>query len=168
MSNFIYIPGSSSFNEKDAKLRLLSIIQPHFDFDLSDRVSVRADVHQFNYKEDESVWKQVRQKAPVYMEVYWDNVWLCDFTSTELPEATLIKFLTGFGNAYNDGQITLNTDNDLQVENTDTLTESIKKAHKMNTKSEEEKLAQKAVLEVLEEKKTQRDKKRRKIISKLK
>ena len=166
----LYIPGRPVFNETAPKQKLIKELSRHFKFDLTDRITIKADVNQFNYKEDESVWNQAREKAPNYMELYWDGVWLCDFNERELMEATIHKFWVGFNNAYTSGQISMQSPKEVkeQVER-DELAEQVKKIkQEMSEKTPEDRIAKETILEVLEEKKEKRDKVRRKINSKLK
>lgn len=166
----LYIPGRPVFNETAPKQKIIKELQRHFKFDLTDRITVRADVNQFNYKEDESVWKQAREKAPHYMELYWDDVWICDFNEKELIEATVHKFLVGFRNAYESDQVHLQSPSEFKEQKErDHLDEQVKKIKaEMSEKTTEDKLAKKAVVELLEEKKEKRNKMRKKINSKLK
>lgn len=166
----LYIPGRPVFNETAPKQKLIKELSRHFKFDLTDRLNIKADVNQFNYKEDESVWKQARELTPHYMEIYWDGVWICDFNEKELIEATIHKFLIGFKNAYESNQIHLQSPKEIkEQQERDYLDEAVKKAkHDMSEKTTEERLSKKAVVEMLEEKKDKRDKVRRKINSKLK
>lgn len=164
----LYLP--SHYNEKGPKDRIVSELQPHFKFNLNDRIVVKADVNQFNKKEDESVWKQAKGLAPNYYEVYWDGVWLFDFSENEPVEFVIQKFWLGFRNAYDSEQIHLRTPEEIkQQDDKDRLDEMVKKVQReMSEKTESDRLAKEAVLGVLEEKKTKRDKARKKFESKFK
>lgn len=161
----IVVLGQAEINTQAVKESLLKVVRKHFDFDITSRVEVRADVNQFKAKEDESVWLQAKGYNPNYFEVYWDGVWLCDFTEDEDPRVTDLKFLKGFSGAYESGQITINTREELsdkKPENyLDKLVEKTKK--EMKERTVEEKISKAAILEIFNEK----QKKRQKIIKKL-
>jgi hypothetical protein len=76
--------------------------------ELFDRITIRLDEEQFNYKEDESVWKQKRDLSPKICEVYFDDVWCCDLTELDRREEVVLKFFKGFLKGYELGKIRLN------------------------------------------------------------
>lgn len=76
--------------------------------ELGERVTVKMDTDQFNFKEDESVWKQKRGKVPNICEVYFDDVWCCDAYETDTHEQLRLKYLKGFLKGYEIGKIRLN------------------------------------------------------------
>ena len=162
--------GTPVFNEELPKRSLLNSIQSSFKFDLKDRISVRADVNQFKAKEDESVWLQAKGRAPNYLEVYWDDVWLFDFSDNDSRASVILKFWTGFKNAFESGQIHLYTPTEMQeTAQKDRLDELVRQAQRdMSEKTESDRIAKQVVLDVLEEKKKKRDKVRKKIENRLK
>jgi hypothetical protein len=93
------------------KQSVCQTLQKHFQFDIKNRITIKSDLSQFNWKEDESVWRQARGKAVEYYELYWDSVWICDFVQGEPKESVEFKFLTGFSNCYKTGLVTLNDPN---------------------------------------------------------
>ncbi len=82
----------------------LGLPQPEHD----ERITVLADLDHFNAKEDESVWLQKKGKADEYFEIYFDEVWICDFKESESPKTVRVRFLKGFLNAYEAEDISIN------------------------------------------------------------
>lgn len=75
----LYLPKSVAVEN-----RVKDEIQNHFSKDLvnvSERVSVVADVDLFNYKEDKSVWDQKKQNIAGVYSIYFDGVFVCNFTT---------------------------------------------------------------------------------------
>lgn len=79
-----------------------------FKTDIADRVTVRADINTFKYKEDESVWKQFRGKTARYFEAYFDGMNICDFTDAEPQLAIVTKFMVGLRNCLLTGKVHIN------------------------------------------------------------
>lgn len=78
------------------------------ELELRQRLTVKLDTEQFNYKEDESVWLQKRNKAPFVCEVYFDSCWCCDLHETDTHEKLRLKFFQGFQKGYDTKKIRLN------------------------------------------------------------
>lgn len=78
------------------------------EIELRQRITVKLDTEQFNYKEDESVWLQKRDKAPFVCEVYFDECWCCDLHESDSHSKLISKFFTGFQKGYENGRIRLN------------------------------------------------------------
>lgn len=153
----------------EPKREFIASIQHHFQFDISKRVSLIADVNHFKYLEDQSVWNQARQKTPNTIEVYWDGVWICDFNDRQTKDQINLNFLRGFTKLYEEGKIYLNEGRNREIveeRKEMTLEDHIAEAKKMSEKTEEDKLSKIAVTEILEEKKEKRDKIRKKLIEK--
>jgi len=145
-------------DENVVKQEVLKILQPHFKFDISKRISVRADVKQFKIKEDEGVWKQAKGKRPHYFEIYWDSEWISDFDTKTIGGHILYSFLKGFAKKYEDGLININTlDKYKEIEdkqNTEKMIDdAIKEQQTMVKKDENEQIASNVVVELLEDKK---------------
>lgn len=96
---------------KDSVIKNIRLDMADFglgEIELIERVSVRLDTDQFNFKEDESVWMQKRGKAPFVCEVYFDDVFICDLHEHDTHLRLMKKFLKGFLKGYESGRIRLN------------------------------------------------------------
>lgn len=125
------------------------------EIELRERITVKLDIDQFNYKEDESVWMQKRDKAPFVCEVYFDNYWCCDLHESDSHERLIEKFFTGFEKGYISGKIRLNRFlaelQDVQEEKD--RKEAEKKAiDALPASTPEEKIAKEIVTEIAQEK----------------
>jgi len=76
--------------------------------ELMERITVKLDEEQFNYKEDESVWLQKKGKTTRVCEVYFDDVFCCDLRETDIKTTMQLKFFRGFLKGYESGKIRLN------------------------------------------------------------
>lgn len=88
--------------------KLVQLIQPEFNFDISNRLSVISDLEHYKASEDVFVHAQKQGKIPNYYEVYWDNEWIMDFHEGDQPATVFVQFLKGFGRAYEQGKVRLN------------------------------------------------------------
>lgn len=88
--------------------KLVMMMQPEFDFDISERISVVSDLEHYKASEDPFVHAQKQGKIPNYYEVYWDNEWIMDFHEGDQPKMVYLGFLKGFGKAYEQGKVRLN------------------------------------------------------------
>lgn len=94
--------------------RIVSTLEKDLaDFGLTEleargRIKVVFDMEQFNAKEDESVWMQLREKRPWVCEVYFDDVWCCDFKISDSADKLRNIFFKGFERGYDSGKIRLN------------------------------------------------------------
>lgn len=167
------IGGLDTPNIQAVTKRVVAIVNPHFKFDVTSRISVRSDMGQFKAKEDKNVWLQGRGKIPHYFECYWDGVWLCDFWETMSGAEFLHQFLIGFKNAFENDQITINELTPEEIaqrrqEDTpkaeDIIAKEIKKIKKQAPeRTIEEKLVKQTNLELLEEKKQEKKQNRKKV-----
>lgn len=82
-------------------------LQESFEFPLTDRLQIIADVEHYKASEDESVWLQKQGKAPTMFEVYWDGVWLIDFATDVEIGIVIALFWQGFRKAYEEKRISL-------------------------------------------------------------
>lgn len=128
------------------------------ELELRERVSVKLDTEQFNFKEDESVWMQKRGKAPFVCEVYFDDVWCCDLHEGDTHLQMITKFLQGFLKGYELGQIRLNrflalidAEKEKKAEK-DALEAEKKAIEALPTATPEEKIAKEIVKEIAQEK----------------
>lgn len=158
-------------DENKVKEGVLKILQPHFKFSMRNRIDVRADVKQFNAKEDVGVWLQAKGKRPHYFEIYWDGVWICDFEDNAIGARILTDFLKGFAQKYEQGLININTPEKYQEildkQNTEKLIDdAIKEQKEMLKKDENEEVASQVVVSLLEDKK-EKVKKTKKKMSKI-
>lgn len=125
------------------------------DIELLERISVRLDTEQFNFKEDESVWLQKREKAPFVCEVYFDNCWCCDLHETDSHEKLREKFFKGFLKGYELKRIRLNRFlaelEDARIEKEQKEAEK-KAIDSLPSTTPEEKIAKQIVTEIVQEK----------------
>lgn len=125
------------------------------EIELRTRITVKLDTEQFNFKEDESVWLQKRDKAPFVCEVYFDDCWCCDLHESDSHPQLVQKFFTGFEKGYESGKIRLNR---FLAEIQDAQEEKDKKdAEKkaldsLPSSTPEEKIAKEIVTEIAQEK----------------
>lgn len=90
--------------------RFRQFITPHIQRFLDDlgyeipfdreRVTVRADLDTFNYKEDVFVWGQKRDKIPRVFQVYVDGIHVCYLSEDLSKQQVLRDFWQGFLKAY--------------------------------------------------------------------
>lgn len=151
---------------KEPHQRVVDILQRNFDFDIKDRIDVRADPNQFKYLADPSVYAQVRQGASTYFEVYWDGVWVCDFDEEVHYLELERRFFTAFTELYEQDKVSFNEPLD-DYERVDKHEEKMKEVKKMSEATPEEQIAKQAITEVIKEDKDKLDKKRKDIERKL-
>lgn len=158
-------------NEKRIKEGIVKILQPHFKFPIANRITIKADVYQFKIKEDISVWEQAKGKRSHYFEIYWDGVWISDFQDNHIGAQILHNFLVGFAKKYEQGEININTaekykEIEEQQNMEQKIQEAIKQQENMVKKDENEEIASKVVVDLLEDKK-EKIKKTKKKMSKI-
>lgn len=125
------------------------------EIELRTRITVKLDTEQFNFKEDESVWLQKRDKAPFVCEVYFDDCWCCDLHESDSHPQLVQKFFTGFEKGYESGKIRLNR---FLAEIQDAQEEKDKKdaekkaVDSLPSSTPEEKIAKEIVTEIVQEK----------------
>lgn len=125
------------------------------EIELRQRITVKLDTDQFNYKEDESVWLQKREKAPFVCEVYFDDCWCCDLHQTDSHHKLIEKFFKGFEKGYDSGKIRLNRFlAEIQdAQETKDKKDAEKKAlDSLPSSTPEEKIAKEIVTEIVQEK----------------
>lgn len=69
------------------------------------RLRIWSDVDKFNWKEDESIWKQHKGLASKEYEIYFDREFLCTFSDKQTLEDIVIVFLNSLKRLYKEGQI---------------------------------------------------------------
>lgn len=160
----IYLPNGklhkTRLNTDKTQEYVVNILQPHFKFDISTRLEVKADVNQFRVMEDKSVWEQSVGKRPNYFEVYWDSEWISDFDENTPNRRFVLDFFKGFHKSYEAGRIHLNTPEELQEYQTkETIEDAIRQAKKEQdqAKSEIDRLSKEVTVEVLKDKKIKKD-----------
>lgn len=125
------------------------------EIELRNRITVKLDTEQFNFKEDESVWLQKREKAPFVCEVYFDDCWCCDLHEHDTHPQLIKKFFTGFQKGYDVGKIRLNRFlaeiEDAQIEK-DKKDAEKKAIDALPSATPEEKMAKEIVKEIAQEK----------------
>ncbi len=125
------------------------------EFELRERISVRLDTEQFNFKEDESVWMQKQDKAPFVCEVYFDDCWCCDLHESDSHTQLIKKYFNGFLRGYELNKIRLNRFL-AEIQDAQTVKEE-KEAEKkaidaLPNSTPEEKIAKEIVIEIAQEK----------------
>lgn len=134
---------------RDLQEKFTKQIQENFEYDISHRLALVADVHHYNPKEDFSVWLQKRGDVPNMVEVYFDNVWVMDFNTNQVPEVVFAKFWSRLLYLYETKKIDL-------IDQNQVIEEEIKKIPEASTKnppkSEEEAIAQSVIDSIQEEK----------------
>lgn len=149
-------------NYREPKEKFISIVRGVFGFDLTERISLIADVNHFKLKEDESVWEQAKGERPNFIEVYWDGVWICDFTDKESPALVRVRFLKGFAKAYEENKVGLNTPKELvDSEAQRIIDDEIKKLKNTKVKSQEDAISNEVQIDLLKEKKKPKGKKKK-------
>lgn len=164
----ILLPSYSRPNDTEATEYMVRLMSPHFKFNLRGRISVISDMNQYNHKEDRSVHLQATGNAPTYREVYWDGVWICDVDDSISKGMVVTRFLKGFLYAYQNNQISLNEQSELEKAKADQMIkdamqkydDKIKKLENKRAENIEEALANEAVVQVLKEKKEKNAKKK--------
>lgn len=78
-----------------------------------DRVSVRADLDVYKWKEDAFIWGQKKEKLHKVYQVYFDDKFICYIQENTSMSQTMLEFWNGFLKAYelpdnNPGKIWLN------------------------------------------------------------
>lgn len=138
---------------------IVKIVQGFFKFDVSDRITVIADQHQFKVMEDKSVWEQAKGVRPNWFEIYWDGVWMCDCSEKATKAQIGVEFMKGFVKAYEKGEVSLNTPKEIEANGAEkALNEEIERIKKQKTSGEAESIQKQVVLELLEEKKPKKKK----------
>lgn len=149
----LYIPGRP--NVKEPKDLFIQLVSGDFDTkDWNDRLQLIADVNHFKYMEDESVWMQARGRLSNWFEVYFDGVWICDFTDDDNTATVRLKFLKGFMDKYEKGEITLNTKKELTDHDIESVVDkTLRDLKSEKPKTEEDHIINEVVTELLEDKK---------------
>lgn len=162
-------------------VKLITINRPHtelvwkglihqlrkvFSFKLEDRIRVVADSDQFN-DSDPAVYKQLRGMRPHYYEVYWDNVWICDFDDRTDPDKAFYKFMVGFKNAFENDEVHLHAPDEYDSAKQhkraeDMIQEGIKKLEQTKIEGDKGDVVRQVLRETLEEKKQEKKKIRQK------
>lgn len=154
----------------------MSRLSGDFNFSLAGRITIKSDINQYNKDNDEGVWLQARGKRPHYSELYWDDVWICDFDSNMSWDMIRYRFLIGFKNAYEDNQISLYAPDEQAIKAEeesrrkaeDIIQAEINKLKTERAEDEAQHFAQEALVEILEEKKKKKLRDRKKINDKQK
>jgi hypothetical protein len=68
--------------------------------DFKDRIGVWADTHKFNYKMDESIWKQHHGEEELNYSIYFDGVFICNWDGDMTEKEAETQFYKGFLKAY--------------------------------------------------------------------
>lgn len=76
--------------------------------DSHNRISIWAETDKYNWKEDESVWKQKRGIDAPQFEAYFDGQFICFMDSNKGNRYNLIEFLNNIKRLYKEGKIFVN------------------------------------------------------------
>ena len=87
---------------------LFDRVQRDFSMPLKDRLLVVAEVEKYRWKEDESVWRQKREKDPYSYEVYFDGEFVCDFSVKEEPDMVYYRVMKNIRDLYKAKKIFFN------------------------------------------------------------
>ena len=147
-------------NDEKIKLFIIKLLSPHFNFPLDNRITVKSDINQFRWQEDKHVFLQKRGKAKQNIEIYWDNVWVCDIIEGATGEMIISVFLRGFLQLYKDDKVHVNEVSELEKIRTeqiivDEIKDLKKKAQdKRNARagSTEESMSNEAVARIIDDK----------------
>lgn len=175
----LYVTPSRNFiDDTQIKKAFCRHVGAHFRFPIEERITIKSDTNQFNPDADSYFYEQSIGKRPVVHEVYWDGVWICDYTDNDNVINTVNKFLFGFKNAYEAKQISLNSDADYKEiamkeqirdaliqkerENTKNLEKAERKVDALPERDEAERLTKQVLKEIIEDKKQFKQKKGKK------
>lgn len=66
-----------------------------------DRVSVWADIDKFNWKEDEYVWSQKKERTEMVFTIYIDSLYITTWSGSMTESQARMAFWKGFLQKYN-------------------------------------------------------------------
>lgn len=72
------------------------------------RLSVWDDTEHYNWKEDESVWRQKRELATGEGECYMDHQFISAYLQRDGVDSAYVRFLSGLQDLYKQGKIFAN------------------------------------------------------------
>lgn len=122
------------------------------------RLDVIPDEMMFNFKEDKSVWEQVKGIKPTYYSIYWDGEFMTGYYSNHPKEALVLGFFTGFEKKYDKKEIgfTLEErdaiDKDIEDNKDKDRKETIDKIKKTKASTLEDKIAKDISLDIVKKK----------------
>lgn len=87
------------------KQQLFDQVQREFAFSLIGRLRIDAELEKYRWKEDESVWAQKRDKAPLQYEVYFDTEFVCFFGLEDSQDQAYLKVMEALLKLYKDKKI---------------------------------------------------------------
>lgn len=88
--------------------KVCQLLQPDFEFDITDRIEVISDLDHYKASEDPFVWGEREGKIPEHYEVYWDGEWVLDFNEGTPPTRVYVEFLKRFAELYQQGKVHMN------------------------------------------------------------
>ncbi len=94
--------GLSWFNPKQ---QLFDRVQGEFSFSLVNRLRIDAELDKYRWKEDESVWAQKREKAPLQYEVYFDTEFVCFFGLEDSQDQAYLRVMENLLKLYKEKKI---------------------------------------------------------------
>jgi len=72
---------------------------------ITERLSVWDETEKYNWKEDESVWKQKKGLAPGEGECYFDRQFISAYLQRDGVTNAYVRFLSGLSEKYKNGEI---------------------------------------------------------------
>jgi hypothetical protein len=75
---------------------------------LPKRIRIWSEVDKYNWKEDESVWRQKRGKDAKDYEFYMDGEFVCSFIDRDGIKSAYLRVLEGIRNLYKEGKLFVN------------------------------------------------------------
>jgi len=87
------------------KKTIFELMQRDFAFPLKDRLHIVAETEKYKWREDESVWKQKKDKAPLQYEAYFDGEFVCFFGTQMTELEAYCEVLKGIRELYKSGKI---------------------------------------------------------------
>lgn len=76
--------------------------------DFSMRMGIWSETEKYRWKEDESVWNQVKGLAKEAYEVYFDGEFVCFFDLSMTMEQVVIEIMQGMSKLFKEEKIYLN------------------------------------------------------------
>lgn len=89
-------------------IQVFEMLDADFSIDLKDRLVIWAEIDKYRWKEDESVWRQKRDKDAKAYEITFDGEFVCFFDTNDTPEEVRLRALEGIRDLFNNQKIFFN------------------------------------------------------------